>query len=281
MAHWPRSVWTSVSSCCQSSSVGPSLRWPNDNLQYPLLLLRVHLLYSIGGNATSTSSAGRPLPSFLADLAPRCPSCRPLYVHVHPLITSYPAHPPPAPNPLIIFTRCSDSPAPGGPIPFTFHYELAAIPAIEPAAFFSSRLCRGHLHPCRLVSVLPDGRRYLRLVTGRSFSVSLSFPVTPDIRPSSSVHVRPATTTGWKRYLGISACVLSAGRVIRAKGEGLSSSITVPQVWLNRSTIVVASYVTSVLRGRIFSYFFVLFPFCSAASPFNDTVQGVVKIHGR
>ncbi|KAL0120897.1 hypothetical protein PUN28_008527 [Cardiocondyla obscurior] len=104
VAHWPRTVWTSVSSCCQSSSVGPSLRRPNDNLQYPLLFL-----------------------------------------------------------------------------------------PIEPAAFFSSRLCRGHLHPSHLVSVLLDRR--------------------------------------------------------------LSSSITVPQVWLNRSTIVVASYVTSVLRGRIFSYF--------------------------
>lgn len=103
----------------------------------------------------------RPLPSFLADLAPRNPPCRPLYVHVHPLITSYPAHLP-APNPLIIFTRRSDSPAPGGPIPFTFHYELAAIPTIEPAAFFSSRLCRGHLHPRRLVSVLPDRRQCLR-----------------------------------------------------------------------------------------------------------------------
>lgn len=44
---------------------------------------------------------------------------------------------PPAPNPLIIFTRRSDSPAPGGPIPFTFHYELATIPTIEPAAFFN------------------------------------------------------------------------------------------------------------------------------------------------
>lgn len=43
----------------------------------------------------------------------------------------------PVPNPLIIFTHRFDSPAPGGPIPFTFHYELATIPTIEPAAFFS------------------------------------------------------------------------------------------------------------------------------------------------
>lgn len=81
---------------------------------------------------------------------------------------------PSVPNPLIIFTRRSDSPAPGGPIPFTFHYELAAIPAIEPAAFFSSCLCRGHLHSRHLVSVLPDSRRYLLSVTGRSLAVSFS-----------------------------------------------------------------------------------------------------------
>ena len=56
-------------------------------------------------------------------------SC-PLFDYVIPLA-------PPAPNPLIIFTRRSDSPAPGGPIPFTFHYELATIPTIEPAAFFN------------------------------------------------------------------------------------------------------------------------------------------------
>lgn len=176
VAHWPRSVWTSVSSCCQSSSVGPSLRWPNDNLQYPLLLLRVHLLYSIGGNATSTSSRPTPAvvprrssPAVPAVSSPLLRSCPP-FDYVIPRT-------PPTPNPLIIFTRCSDSPAPGGPIPFTFHYELAAIPAIEPAAFFSSRLCRGHLHPCRLVSVLLDRRPYLHSVTGRSFSVSLSLPI--------------------------------------------------------------------------------------------------------
>lgn len=251
VAHWPRSVWTSVSSCCQSSSVGPSLRWPNDNLQYPLLLLRVHLLYSIGDNATSTSF--RPTPAVVPRRSgPAVPAVSSPLRSCPPFDYVIPRAPLPARNPLIIFTRCSDSPAPGGPIPFTFHYELAAIPAIEPAAFFSSRLYRGHLHPCRLVSVLPDRRRYLRSVTGWPF---LRLSLTLDIQPSSSVHVRPATTTGWKRYLGISACVLSAGRVIRVKGEGLSSSITVPQVWLNRSTIVVASYVTSVLRGRIFSYF--------------------------
>lgn len=44
------------------------------------------------------------------------------------MITSYPL----APNPLIIFTRRSDSPTLGGPIPFTFHYEpTATIPTIE------------------------------------------------------------------------------------------------------------------------------------------------------
>lgn len=115
-------------------------------------------------------------------------------------------------------------------------------PLSRPPPSVSSRLCLA-----RRASVPAFGDRALVL--------RLPFSVTPDIRPSSSVHVRPATTTGWKRYLGISACVLSAGRVIRAKGEGLSSSITVLQVWLNRSTIVVPSYVTSVLRGRIFSYF--------------------------
>lgn len=188
---------------------------------------------------------------------------RPLYVHVHPLITSYPRATPPVPNPLIIFTRRSDSPAPGGPIPFTFHYELAAIPAIEPAAFFSSRLYRGH-YPHHLISVLLDRRRCLLSVTGRSFSVSFSpSHLVLDIRSSLSMHVRPATTTGWKRYLGISVCALSAGRVIRTKGGGLSSSITAPQVWLNCSTIVVASYVTSVLRALGFSLIFRSFSFAS------------------
>lgn len=167
-------MWTSVSSCCQSSSAGPSLRRPNDNLQYPLLLLRIHLLYSTGAATPPPPLPSRPLPSFLADPASRNPPCRPLYVHVHPLITSYPrATPLSVPNPLIIFTRRSDSPAPGGPIPFTFHYELAAIPAIEPAAFFSSCLCRGH-YPRHLISVLPDRRRCLLSVTGRSLSVSFS-----------------------------------------------------------------------------------------------------------
>jgi len=185
------------------------------------------------------------------------------------------SRPLPALNPLIIFTRRSGSPAPGGPIPFTFHYELAAIPTIELATFFSSRLCRG-----RLVSVLPDRRRWPRSVTGWSPFLSLRppSPLVPDSRPSS-VHVRPATTTGWKRYLGISACVLSAGRVIPAKGGGLSSSITVPQVWLNRSTIVVASYVTSVLRGRVFSYFFP--PFFHRSPPRREGRRGVWKVNLR
>lgn len=174
MAHWPRSVWTSVSSCCQSSSVGPSLRWPNDNSQYPLLLLRVHLLYSIGGNATSTSS--RPNPSFLADLA--VPAVSSPLRSCPPFDYVIPRALPSAPNPLIIFTRCSDSPAPGGPIPFTFHYELAAIPAIEPAAFFSARLCRGHLHPCRLVSVRQASVPAFgdRVVVALSLSLPISDP---------------------------------------------------------------------------------------------------------
>lgn len=106
---------------------------------------------------------------------------------------------PPVPNPLIIFTRRSDSPAPGGPIPFTFHYELAAIPAIEPAAFFSSCLCRGHLHPRHLISVLPDRRRVPAFGNRvGAVCVFLSFCLVLDIRSSSSVHVRPATTTGWE-----------------------------------------------------------------------------------
>lgn len=176
-------MWTSVSSCCQSSSAGPSLRRPNDNLQYPLLLLRIHLLYSTGA-ATATSTSSKPTPavvprrSALAEPAVSSPlrSCPP-FDYVIPRAT------PSVPNPLIIFTRRSDSPAPGGPIPFTFHYELAAIPAIEPAAFFSSRLCRGHLHSRRLVSVLPDRRRCLLSVTGRfALCVFLSFCLVLDIR---------------------------------------------------------------------------------------------------
>lgn len=98
VAHWPRSMWTSVSSCCQSSSVGPSLRWPNDNLQYPLLLLRAHLLYSIGGNATSISSQADP-----------CRRSSPIWPHgarrVVPStfmstlwLRHTPAHPPPGPQ---------------------------------------------------------------------------------------------------------------------------------------------------------------------------------------
>lgn len=126
-------------------------------------------IYSTLSAATPPPSLRRPTPAVVPRRSgPTVPvvssplrSCPPFDYVIPPRI------PPLAPNPLIIFTRCSDSPAPGGPIPFTFHYELAAIPAIEPAAFFSSRLCRGHLHPCRLVSVLPDGRRYLRSVTAR------------------------------------------------------------------------------------------------------------------
>lgn len=252
-------------------------------MQCPLLLLRVHLLYSTGGNAALRLFQADPLPSFLADPVPRNPPCRSPLRSCPPfdyVIPRAPSPSPPTPNPLIIFTRRSDSPAPGGPIPFTFHYELAAIPAIEPAAFFSSRLCRGHLHPRRLVSVLPvSGAGCLRSVTGLC-SRSSSLSHTRYFRPSSPVHVRPATTTGWKRYLGISAYVLSAGRVIRAKGEGLSSSITVPQVWLNRSTIVVASYVTSVLRGRVFSYFS-FFSILFNCFRLTTQARAVAKIHGR
>lgn len=246
-------------------------------MQYPLLLLRVHLLYSTLLAATpSPPLSDQPLPSFLADLATRYPSCRPLYVHVHPLITSYPAHLPGPQSSNYIHSALRLSGSRGSN---SVHLSLRTDcdssdrtscvflfpPLSRPPPSVSSHLCLARQAP---VSVFGDRTVVLRL------------SLTPDIRSSSSVHVRPATTTGWKRYLGISACVLSANRVILAKGEGLSSSITVPQVWLNRSTIIVASYVTSVLRGRIFSYFS-FFSICSTASPFNDTAQEVVKIYGR
>lgn len=177
VAHWPRSVWTSVSSCCQSSSVGPSLRWPNDNLQYPLLLLRVHLLYSIGGNATSTSS--RPTPvvvprrSGLAVPAVSVPSTfmSTLWLRHTPRTSPGPQ----SSNYIHSVLRLSGSRGSN-----SVHLSLRTgcdSSQIEPAAFFSSRLCRGHLHPCRLVSVLPDRRPYLRSVTGWLFSISLSLPV--------------------------------------------------------------------------------------------------------
>lgn len=122
------------------------------------------------------------------------------------------------------------------------------LPLSRSSPFASSRLCLARQAP-----VPAFGNREVALC------VLLSFCLVFDIRSSSSV--RPAMTTGWKWYLGISACILSAGRVIRTRGEGLSSSITALQVWFNCSTIVVASYVTSVLRGRVFSYFSFFFLF--------------------
>lgn len=131
-------------------------------------------------------------------LLPR--SCPP-FDYVIPRVPSPPAHPLLAPNPLIIFTRRSDSPAPGGPIPFTFHYELAAIPAIEPATFFSSRLCRGHLHLRRLVSVLPDRRRCLRSVIGWSPFLSLSLSLAlPFVSFSRFLSLCPSSPTSDPRH---------------------------------------------------------------------------------
>lgn len=273
-------MWTSVSSCCQSSSAGPSLRRPNDNLQYPLLLLRIHLLYSTGVATPTTSTSFKPTPavvprrSSLAEPAVSSPlrSCPP-FDYVIPRAT------PPNPNPLIIFTRRSDSPAPGGPIPFTFHYELAAILAIEPAAFFSSCLCRGHLHPRHLVSVLPDRRRCLLSVTGRSLSMCICLSLLLFSRSRYSILVVGACAARDDyRMEAVSRNFRvrpeRRPRVIRTKGEGLSSSITAPQGWLNCSTIVVASYVTSVLLFAVgLSLIFRSFPFVQLL-PFNDTAHG-------
>lgn len=136
-------------------------------------------IYSTLLAATPPPPSSRPTPAVVPRRSgPTVPAVSSPLRSCPPFDYVIPRAPSPAPNPLIIFTRRSDSPAPGGPIPFTFHYELAAIPAIEPAAFFSSRFCRGHLHPCRLVSVLPDRRRCLYSVTERIvLRLSLSLPM--------------------------------------------------------------------------------------------------------
>lgn len=65
VAHWPRAhesgARTSVSSCCRSSSVGPSLRWPNDNLQALFSSTRSST-YSAGA-ATPPPRSSRPTPA--------------------------------------------------------------------------------------------------------------------------------------------------------------------------------------------------------------------------
>lgn len=136
-------------------------------------------IYSTLLAATPPPPSSRPTPAVVPRRSgPTVPAVSSPLRSCPPFDYVIPRAPSPASNPLIIFTRRSDSPAPGGPIPFTFHYELAAIPPIEPAAFFSSRFCRGHLHPCRLVSVLPDRRRSLHSVTERVvLRLSLSLPM--------------------------------------------------------------------------------------------------------
>lgn len=173
---------------CVADRSGPLRSRPNDNLQWSSSCLSaasaratvtaatattIHLhLFQARNDPRVVSPIRQPAePAVYVVPLPR--SCPP-FDYVIPRVPSAPAHPLLAPNPLIIFTRRSDSPAPRGPIPFTFHYELAAIPAIEPATFFSSRLCRGHLHLRRLVSVLPDRRRCLRSVIGWSSFLSVS-----------------------------------------------------------------------------------------------------------
>lgn len=186
----------------------------------------------------ATSSRGppfllRPLLQLPPPLPPPVepPSCRPPlrscppFDYVIPLAS-------PAPDPLIIFTRRrSDSPAPGGPIPFTFHYELATIPAIEPAtlAFFSPSLPAPSLssfffRPISRHRSLVQRARAARARLRRTLPRAPSpfYARTPWI----SVNGRCMCSPRLEWCLGISACVLD---VPRATGVGLSSPIIRPR----------------------------------------------------
>lgn len=124
-----RRRWTSVSSCSRSGPGSiPPLRRPNDNSQPRCSSSNLSASATCPPPVRSPLPEGGPLPSCLSSSSLQNSPVAPLRPRVHPLITSYPL----APNPLIIFTRRSDSPTLGGPIPFTFHYEpTATIPTIE------------------------------------------------------------------------------------------------------------------------------------------------------
>lgn len=124
-----RRRWTSVSSCSRSGPGSiPPLRLPNDNSQPRCSSSNLSASATCPPPVRSPLPEGGPLPSCLSSSSLQNSPVAPLRPRVHPLITSYPL----APNPLIIFTRRSDSPTLGGPIPFTFHYEpTATIPTIE------------------------------------------------------------------------------------------------------------------------------------------------------
>jgi len=131
--------------------------------------------------------SNRPLPSFLADLASRNPPCRPLYVHVHPLITSYPAHLPGPQSSNYIHSALRLSGSRGSN---SVHLSLRTdcdssdrtscvflfLPLSRSPPSVSSHLCLVRQAP---VSAFGD-RTVLHL------SLSLSLSLTPDIRSSSS-----------------------------------------------------------------------------------------------